>query len=139
MEYFSNIGCNCLLTHGDVFPQFWVNCASASYIYLLPIFCFSSSSACRENNLTNSNIKNNTNHYNVTVKIRSVLKNTQNKISLPNTFIKFIITAPNKNISPYSTLGYTKIITMSYQCPLCYQALSLQAHSWICENNHQFD
>lgn len=28
---------------------------------------------------------------------------------------------------------------MSYQCPLCNQALSLRAHSWVCENNHQFD
>ncbi|MGF1759620.1 23S rRNA (guanine(745)-N(1))-methyltransferase [Photobacterium sagamiensis] len=28
---------------------------------------------------------------------------------------------------------------MSYQCPLCHSALSLQANTWRCENNHQFD
>lgn len=28
---------------------------------------------------------------------------------------------------------------MSYQCPLCYQSLTLHDHSWCCENNHQFD
>lgn len=28
---------------------------------------------------------------------------------------------------------------MSYQCPLCYQVLSLKGHSWVCENNHHFD
>ena len=28
---------------------------------------------------------------------------------------------------------------MSYQCPLCSQSLSLNAHSWVCENNHHFD
>ena len=28
---------------------------------------------------------------------------------------------------------------MSYQCPLCYQALYLQSNSWVCENNHHFD
>lgn len=28
---------------------------------------------------------------------------------------------------------------MSYQCPLCHSPLSLQANSWRCENNHQFD
>lgn len=28
---------------------------------------------------------------------------------------------------------------MSYQCPLCYQPLSIKNHSWVCENNHHFD
>ena len=28
---------------------------------------------------------------------------------------------------------------MSYQCPLCNKSLSLNAHSWVCENNHHFD
>nr|WP_086941034.1 23S rRNA (guanine(745)-N(1))-methyltransferase [Thaumasiovibrio occultus] len=28
---------------------------------------------------------------------------------------------------------------MSYQCPLCHQALTQHAHQWRCANNHQFD
>ncbi len=28
---------------------------------------------------------------------------------------------------------------MSYQCPLCSQSLALKAHSWVCDNHHQFD
>ncbi|BET63074.1 23S rRNA (guanine(745)-N(1))-methyltransferase [Yersinia pseudotuberculosis] len=28
---------------------------------------------------------------------------------------------------------------MSYQCPLCHQALQLSQQQWCCSNNHQFD
>lgn len=28
---------------------------------------------------------------------------------------------------------------MSYQCPLCHQALQLSVQQWRCSNNHQFD
>ncbi len=34
---------------------------------------------------------------------------------------------------------YQTIPVMNYQCPLCFNLLTLQNNSWRCENNHQFD